>query len=111
MISLNNEYQNLLRVATREIKKLNLNVQMLEKKQEILIEDNLVSEEKVANLKEEKEKFESENIELAAENTKLKINQEQLLEKEQKFRKEMSLLCLENELLLLTKSLSIIRMN
>ena len=26
MISLNNEYQNLLRVATREIKKLNLNV-------------------------------------------------------------------------------------
>ena len=100
MRSLINEYQNLLRLATREIKKLNLYVQKLEQEQEILIQANLDIGERVDNLKEEKEKLESENIELAAENTKLKINQEELLEKEQKFRKEMSLLCLENELLL-----------
>ena len=64
MSSLNNEYQNLLMLATREIKKLNLNVQKLEQEKEILTQANLDSEERVANLKEEKEKFESENIDL-----------------------------------------------
>ena len=100
MRSLINEYQNLLRLATREIKKLNLYVQKLEQEQEILIEANLDTGEGVANLKEEKEKLEYENIDLTTENTKLKINQDEQLGKEQKFRKEMSLLSLENELLL-----------
>ena len=60
-------------LATREINKLNLNVQKLEQEKEILTQANLDSEERVANLKEDKEKFESENIELAAQNTKLII--------------------------------------
>jgi len=95
------DYQSLLRLATEEIKKLNLTVQKLEQEQEMYIEANDDAEERVATLKEEKDRLESENIELAAENTKLKNNQHNdQLEKDQKFKKEMSLLSLENELLL-----------
>merc|ERR1719431_1726729 len=60
-------------------------------------QENLVNiEAEVAKLMEEKDKLKSANLELAAENIQLKTDQD---EKEQTWRREMSQLSLDNQLL------------
>merc|ERR1711936_1310301 len=60
-------------------------------------QENLVNiEAEVAKLMEEKDKLKSDNSELAAENIQLKTDQD---EKEQTWRREMSQLSLDNQLL------------
>ena len=57
-------------------------------------------QDKVAKLNEEYEELESENIDLAVENSEWKNNQEHQLEKEQNLSKEISQLSIINQLLL-----------